>query len=416
MFPIAALAAGFLSWERLAPARALPTVPNWTLRLVFANLVQLVVVLAVGPLCARVARPLLPLDAVPDVVAAGGVYLLSTLVWYAWHRARHESRALWLGLHQLHHSPARIEVAMAFYKHPLEQVANALLSGAIAGPLFGLSPGAAVAYAALSAGAEFVYHSNVRTPRWLGYLVQRPEMHRVHHARGRHTCNYSDLPLWDLLFGTFANPETMDEDCGFEPDQEARVGAMLLFQDVVSRRRTRPRQLGLALLLLVGLASVGGTLLTPLAPRAGPALAGLGKLTLASPFPKVFSGMEPVPGEAPAPVGAPTGRVEPWAYERVVTLTLADGTERMLPFDAAVAAHPVGPYMLRNAYGAAVAYGPWLPDATVQTVLRHAVCVDPTFRPALGLPNDAPPVRVAIDAHPAAGLPGPIRHVEVSCS
>jgi sterol desaturase/sphingolipid hydroxylase (fatty acid hydroxylase superfamily) len=411
MFPIAALAAGFLTWERLAPARALPAVPGWTLRLVLANLVQLAVVLAVGPLCARVATPLLPLDGLPDGLAGGAVYLLSTLLWYGWHRARHQSRALWLGLHQLHHSPARIEVAMAFYKHPLEQIANAVLSGAIAGPLFGLSPAAALAYAALSATAEFVYHSNVRTPRWLGYLMQRPEMHRVHHARGQHTCNYSDLPLWDLLFGTFHNPETMDDACGFEPEQEARVGAMLLFQDVVARRRTRPRQLGLALLVGIGLASVGGTLLTPLAPRAGPAVAGLGKLTLASPFPKVFSAMDPAPGDAPG-----DGRAEPWAYERVVTVTLADGATRTVPFDAAVAAHPVGPYMLRNAYGAAVAYGPWLPDETVAAVLHHAVCVDTTFRPALGLAPDAPPARVTIDARPAPGLAGPVRHLEVSCS
>jgi sterol desaturase/sphingolipid hydroxylase (fatty acid hydroxylase superfamily) len=406
MLVIAALAAGFFTWERLAPARALPTVPGWTVRLLVANALQLVVVLAVGPLCARVTQPLLPLDAMPDPVAAGAVYLLSTFIWYVWHRARHESRALWLGLHQLHHSPARIEVAMAFYKHPLEQVANALLSGAIAGPLFGLSPGAAVGYAALSAAAEFVYHCNVKTPRWLGYFVQRPEMHRVHHARDRHTSNYSDLPLWDMLFGTFDNPATMDDACGFEPHQEARVGAMVLFQDVVSRTRTSARRLALAGLLLVGLSAVGGTLLTPLAPRLGPALAGLGKLSLASPFPKVFSAMDARPGEP--------GGVEPWAYQRTVTLTLDDGTTHVLPFDAAITGDPVGPYMLRNAYGAAVAYGPWMPDDTVAAVLHHAVCVDPTFRPALGL--DGPPARFTIDAVPGPGLPGPARHVEVTCS
>lgn len=411
MFPIAAIAAGFLTWERLAPARALPEVPGWTLRLVLTNLLQLACVLAVGPLCAKVAAPLLPLDGWSPVVAGGVVYLLSTFVWYVWHRARHESRALWLGLHQLHHSPSRIEVGMAFYKHPLEQLANALLSGAIAGPLFGLSPHAALVYAVLSATAEFVYHANVRTPRWLGWFVQRPEMHRVHHARGQHTCNYSDLPLWDMLFGTYANPERMDEDCGFEPHQESRFAAMMVFQDVVARPRTTPRQLALAGLIVVGLASVGGTLVTPLAPRAGPVIAGLGKLTLASPFPKVFCGMDPAPGDPARAVQG--GRTEPWAYQRTVTITLQDGSERQLPFDAAIAAHPVGPYMLRNAYGAAVAYGPWMPDATVQAVLHHAVCVDPTFRPALGL--DAPPRRIRIDAVPGEGLPGPARHLEVTC-
>jgi sterol desaturase/sphingolipid hydroxylase (fatty acid hydroxylase superfamily) len=49
-------------------------------------------------------------------------------------------------------------------------------------------------------------HANIRTPRWLGYLVQRPESHSLHHERGVHARNYSDLPLFDLLFGTFANP------------------------------------------------------------------------------------------------------------------------------------------------------------------------------------------------------------------
>lgn len=412
MFPIAALAAGFYTWEKLAPARPLPAVPGWTLRLLLANAMQLAVVLAVGPLCARVAAPLIPLDGLPPALAGGAVYLLSTLVWYLWHRARHESRALWLGFHQLHHSPARIEVAMAFYKHPLEQVANALLSAAIAGPLFGLSAPAAVAYAALSAAAEFVYHCNVRTPRWLGYLVQRPEMHRVHHARGQHTCNYSDLPLWDLLGGTFHNPAEMEDECGFEPAQEARVGAMLAFQDVQAHARTTPRQAGLAALVTLGLAAVGGTVLTPLMPRVGPVIAGLGKLSLASPFPKVFSAMAP-----PTAGATPSGRPgeEPWAYERLATVTYADGATRSFAFDAAVAAHPVGPYMLRNAYGAAVAYGPWMPDDTVAAVLHHAVCVDPTFRPALVGDHAAPVVGVSLTSAPGPGLAGPSRSLEVSC-
>jgi hypothetical protein len=36
-------------------------------------------------------------------------------------------------------------------------------------------------------------HANIRTPRWLGYLIQRPESHGVHYGRGIHRCNYSDL-------------------------------------------------------------------------------------------------------------------------------------------------------------------------------------------------------------------------------
>jgi sterol desaturase/sphingolipid hydroxylase (fatty acid hydroxylase superfamily) len=50
-------------------------------------------------------------------------------------------------------------------------------------------------------------HTNVRTPQWLGYFVQRPESHSVHHGRGVHQYNHSDLPLFDILFGTFRNPK-----------------------------------------------------------------------------------------------------------------------------------------------------------------------------------------------------------------
>ena len=55
--------------------------------------------------------------------------------------------------------------------------------------------------------AELLYHWNVSTPAWLGYLIQRPESHCVHHQHGLHRYNYADLPVWDMLFGTFRNPD-----------------------------------------------------------------------------------------------------------------------------------------------------------------------------------------------------------------
>jgi sterol desaturase/sphingolipid hydroxylase (fatty acid hydroxylase superfamily) len=57
-------------------------------------------------------------------------------------------------------------------------------------------------------------------------------MHQVHHARGVHALNYGDLPLWDMLFGTYENPETFEGECGFTEDRELRVGAMLRGRDV----------------------------------------------------------------------------------------------------------------------------------------------------------------------------------------
>lgn len=68
--------------------------------------------------------------------------------------------------------------------------------------------------------------------RWLGYVIQRPEAHAVHHGRGIHAYNYGDLPLRDLLFGTFRNPERFDQPTGFWDGASEKMGAMLLGRDV----------------------------------------------------------------------------------------------------------------------------------------------------------------------------------------
>ena len=57
-------------------------------------------------------------------------------------------------------------------------------------------------------------------------------MHCVHHQAGRHRNNYSDLPLWDLLFGTFENPKRAPERCGFTEQRERSLAAMLLGRDL----------------------------------------------------------------------------------------------------------------------------------------------------------------------------------------
>jgi sterol desaturase/sphingolipid hydroxylase (fatty acid hydroxylase superfamily) len=72
----------------------------------------------------------------------------------------------------------------------------------------------------------------VRTPRWIGYFVQRPESHCLHHERGVHARNYADFPLWDMLFGSFDNPASFGGHCGFDAPADRRLGAMLAWQDV----------------------------------------------------------------------------------------------------------------------------------------------------------------------------------------
>jgi sterol desaturase/sphingolipid hydroxylase (fatty acid hydroxylase superfamily) len=84
----------------------------------------------------------------------------------------------------------------------------------------------------ISSVAEFFYHVNIKTPQWLGYIIQRPEMHKVHHQRGRHYYNFADLPIWDMAFGTFRNPKEFTAKCGFSKNREELFVKMLTFQNV----------------------------------------------------------------------------------------------------------------------------------------------------------------------------------------
>ena len=64
------------------------------------------------------------------------------------------------------------------------------------------------------------------------YLIQTPELHSIHHQFDHHKSNYSDLPLWDRLFGTYRDATDFVDRCGFPTGAEAKLGEMLVFKDV----------------------------------------------------------------------------------------------------------------------------------------------------------------------------------------
>lgn len=139
---------------------------------------------------------------------------------------------LWRGFHQIHHSPQRLEVITSFYKHPVEMVVNSIIGSLLVYTLLGLSLEAGAVYTLCTALGEFFYHTNVKTPRWVGFVFQRPEMHRIHHQHDRHRNNYGDITWWDMMFGTYENPEDWVHTCGFDDDKEQRLIDMLGFRDV----------------------------------------------------------------------------------------------------------------------------------------------------------------------------------------
>jgi sterol desaturase/sphingolipid hydroxylase (fatty acid hydroxylase superfamily) len=234
---VLAVALVMMAVEAKAPGRNWPRVSGWWARALALNAGQVAVTLIAGLVWEdwMSARQPWSADALGPVGGAVVGYVATTFVYYWWHRWRHESSFLWRVFHQVHHSPQRIEIMTSFYKHPVEVLVNGILSSAIVYLGVGLGPEAAAGAVALSGLAELVYHWNVRTPHWLGYIIQRPESHCVHHQEGVHSLNYSDLPLWDILFGTFRNPRRFDARCGFGED-EHRLGVMLAGVDVSTRR------------------------------------------------------------------------------------------------------------------------------------------------------------------------------------
>ncbi len=231
------IAAIMIVCELLYPGRSWPQVGGWWSRALLLNAVQVGSVLLAGLAWDGWMDRHRPwsLDDLGDVWGGLIGYLAITFVYYGWHRLRHASGFFWRWFHQVHHSPQRIEIITSFYKHPVEIVVNGILSSAICYFLVGLGASAAGTAVLLTGIAELFYHWNVPTPYWVGFVFQRPESHCIHHQEGVHSYNYADLPLWDMLFGTFRNPRRWEATCGFG-EGEHRLGQMLRGVDVNAAR------------------------------------------------------------------------------------------------------------------------------------------------------------------------------------
>lgn len=224
----------FFVAERIFPGRELPEAPGWYARATLLNLAQLGVVVLAGVawnqwlqefslfhLSRRVPAPLVGLLG----------WFIGTFFFYWWHRARHEFNLLWRVFHQVHHSPARIEMLTSFYKHPIEIVADSLLASMLMFCLLGASPEAAAWFNVFGVVGEYFYHCNLRTSHWIGYFLQRPEHHSIHHQLDVHKFNYGDITWWDRIFGTFRDTDEFAPSCGFPQNHEVNLGRMITFHD-----------------------------------------------------------------------------------------------------------------------------------------------------------------------------------------
>lgn len=175
---------------------------------------------------------LINLQDINPVISTVIAVLIFEILIYFWHRALHRNQFLWRTFHQLHHSAERVDALGAFYFSPLDMAGFTFL-GSLSLTLFvGISPQGITWYLYLTMLLTIFPHTNIKTPCWLGYIIQRPESHSVHHQKGVHAYNYSDLPIFDILFGTFKNPKSFSNEFGFFNGSSYKTKEMLLGIDL----------------------------------------------------------------------------------------------------------------------------------------------------------------------------------------
>ena len=229
----------FALFETVRPGRRFPPMRAWRIQGVVL-LVSAIALTSAVPLVWDdwfAAHRLFDATGLGHVGGAFAGFGILSLAIYVWHRLLHRIPFLWRHLHQTHHSAERIDVFGAFLFHPLDLIGLSLVTSVSLVLVVGLTAPAAVA---ASLGATFCtmfQHANIRTPRWLGFVIQRPESHGVHHQRGVHAYNYGDIPIWDMLFGTFRNPREFDGEVGFHDGASRRFGALLVGKDIAEEGR-----------------------------------------------------------------------------------------------------------------------------------------------------------------------------------
>jgi len=221
-------------WEAILPARKLPPMKFWKLR----GLTSFAVFFYLSSYLPLLWDTYLIDYQVFDLTALGTFWgaLVGVMIYefglYIWHRSMHKNNVLWKIFHQMHHSAERMDSYGAFYFSPMDMIGFTFLGSLCLVVVAGFTPEATTLFILITTFLGIFQHSNVKTPSWLGYFIQRPEAHTVHHAKGIHAYNYSDIPLFDIIFGTFKNPQGYDHETGFYHGASEKVWDMIRFKDI----------------------------------------------------------------------------------------------------------------------------------------------------------------------------------------
>jgi len=207
----------FFLLERLYPAREIKRANSFWLALMAVNALAVIwIQVAIYVYADLTTHGLFNLTDNP--VAAGLIfYFIYSFISYWYHRLRHSTYLLWRFVHRFHHSSPQMETAIAFYKHPTEYIVNTCVILSLGWCLS--MPVESIALAlAIEGCLECFHHSNIKINKklnWIGWNIQTPEMHLIHHEYGNHRYNYATF-LWDTIFRTARISTEWNGKLGFD--------------------------------------------------------------------------------------------------------------------------------------------------------------------------------------------------------
>lgn len=207
---------GFILLDAFRGSRKYKAPRWWRVRGVMVTLAAFWLSTLVATGCAKLLGDysLFNLSGLGTALGAVVGILVYEFVHYWYHRAIHKFDFLWRLAHQMHHSAEKIDSFGAYYLHPVDVFFFTTWASLVFVPFLGLGDDAVIIGAAFLTFNAMFQHANIKTPRWLGYLIQRPESHCVHRGRGVHHYNYSDLPLWDKIFWDVSQSELSRRHAG----------------------------------------------------------------------------------------------------------------------------------------------------------------------------------------------------------
>lgn len=131
---------------------------------------------------------------------------------YFWHRCLHSSPFLWRTFHHLKHGENSQFNFTDLFLDQLNNIGLIYIGTLSFALLFGLGHESITQILISIQILSLFKRLMIKTPFWIGFIVTRPESNALHYTHVTRGCNYSNLPIFDILFGTFKNPRQVVED------------------------------------------------------------------------------------------------------------------------------------------------------------------------------------------------------------